>query len=139
MSSGPDGNHPEERSPTRRSATAAATAPAAGRPSLEAGQIVTVFRSRRRAGSEQEYERVAAEMDEHARRAPGFVDIKTFAAEDGEQVSVVTFASAEEQAAWRADARHRAAQDRGRSMFYDEYTIQTGPSTRVRQWRRPED
>src|ERR1700733_14139020 len=89
--------------------------PAAGgeevpHPELAEGQMVTVFRSRRRPGSEQEYHALAAEMLAAAQRSPGFVDFKTFTAEDGEHVSVVTFATPEGHESWRDDVRHREAQ-----------------------------
>ena len=55
---------------------------------------------------------------------PGFIDIKTFTADDGERVSLVMFESPETQAAWRTQAEHRAAQKRGRDEFYESYAIQ---------------
>ena len=102
------------------------------------GQIVTVFRSRRRAGCEAEYQRVAAEMQRAAREMPGFVDFKTFTAEDGEHVSLVTFASADTHGAWRDDLRHRQAQQEGRDEFYSGYSVQVGECVHASQWRRDE-
>ena len=67
------------------------------------GQMVTVFRSRRRAGSEEAYRGVSEAMQAAARSVPGFVDFKTFTAEDGEHVSLVTFASLESHQVWRND------------------------------------
>ena len=64
------------------------------------GQVVTVFRSRRRDQAESDYQRVVRAM-ETAARADGFVDFKTFTADDGEHVSLVTFASPAAQRAWR--------------------------------------
>ena len=96
--------------------------------------MVTVFRSRRRSGAEEEYGEVASAMLEAARAAPGFVDFKSFQAADGEHVSLVTFASEESHRAWREDPRHREAQARGRAAFYAEYSIQSGPATHVRRW-----
>ena len=85
--------------------------------------VVTVFRSRLREPHEG-YEEVADEMEAAARAMPGFVDFKTFTADDGERVSIVVFDSPESHAAWRDDARHRAAQQRGRQEWYAEYRIQ---------------
>ena len=101
--------------------------------------MVTVFRARRRPGSEQEYDALAADMLAAAQRSPGFVDFKTFTADDGERVSVATFATPEDHESWRDDVRHREAQQRGRSSIYAEYSIQVGRATHVRQWRRPSD
>lgn len=111
------------------------------------GQVVTVFRSRLRAragdgaddGADEApgYDVVAEEMLAAARAMPGFVDFKTFSAQDGERVSVVTFASRAAHDAWRDDVRHREAQRRGRDEFYEEYSIQVGECIRTRQWTTP--
>lgn len=88
------------------------------------GEVVTVFRSRLRADAGDDYATTAAEMERYAREMPGFVDFKTFVADDGERVSLVTFASRESHDAWRSDARHREAQRRGREHWYAQYHIQ---------------
>ena len=55
-------------------------------------RIVTVFRSRLRPESVGDYHDTAQRILELARTMPGFVDFKSFEAEDGERVSIVTFA-----------------------------------------------
>ena len=62
-------------------------------------------------------------MLELARSMPGFVDFKTFVADDGERVSIITFASMETHRAWRDHPDHRAAQRKGRERFYATYDI----------------
>lgn len=106
------------------------------------GQVVTVFRSRLRDGVRQDggdYAELAGELRAAAGALPGFVDFKTFVAEDGERVSVVTFASRQAHDAWRDDPRHRRAQRRGREEFYAEYSIQVGPSMHTSEWSAGED
>lgn len=85
--------------------------------------IVTVFRSRLRADHAGEYAETAEHMEILARGMPGFVDFKTFTADDGERVSIVVFESDETHAAWRDHPDHRDAQRRGRQAFYEEYSI----------------
>jgi heme-degrading monooxygenase HmoA len=63
-------------------------------------------------------------MDELAESMPGFIERKTFVAEDGERLTLVTFASREEQHAWRDHPEHRAAQRAGVERLYSEYRIQ---------------
>ncbi len=87
-------------------------------------QIVTIFRSRLKTTAGDEYEETAEAMLDAARRMPGFVDFKTFRADDGERVSVITFADRPSHDAWRDDDRHRHAQRAGRERFYAEYQIQ---------------
>src|SRR3954447_16146275 len=97
-----------------------------------AGQVVTVFRSRLRAGSQEECAETAARMDELARAMPGYVDHKAFTAADGERVTVVTFADRASHDAWRTHVEHRAAQRRGRDAFYETYSLQVAEVTEVR-------
>jgi heme-degrading monooxygenase HmoA len=99
--------------------------------------VVTVFRSRQREGVESAYETLSDEMERKARSMSGFVDFKTFTADDGERVSVVTFSSPADQRAWRDDPSHRAAQQRGRDEFLDEYSIQVAGCSYVSRWSRP--
>lgn len=108
------------------------------RPAFAEGQVITVFRSRRKPDAEADYVRVSAEMEAAARAMPGFVDFKTFEADDGEHVSLITFATAETQRAWRDDLRHRAAQRQGREQFYLEYSIQVGECVHVSRWELDE-
>jgi heme-degrading monooxygenase HmoA len=106
----------------------------AAQPPFAAGQVVTVFRSRRRGEAEGEYQALSAEMQAAARAVPGFVDFKTFTADDGERVSLVTFADLDAHRAWRDDPRHRRAQQLGRTDFYLEYSIQVGECTHASRW-----
>jgi heme-degrading monooxygenase HmoA len=105
---------------------------AATTPPFAAGQIVTVFRSRLRADAGPEYGTTAAEMVALGTAMPGFVDFKTFTADDGERVSLITFRDAEAQRAWRTHTEHRVAQQAGRDRFYAGYTIQVCECTAAR-------
>ena len=86
--------------------------------------IITIFRSRLRTEHAEEYEPVAARMVELAHSMPGFISIKTFAATDGERVSIVEFEDEQTQRAWREHPEHREAQRLGREKFYSEFRIQ---------------
>jgi heme-degrading monooxygenase HmoA len=88
------------------------------------GQMVTVFRSRLTDAAGSAYDDTADEMLRTARQAPGFVDFKTFVADDGERVSLVTFEDSGSHDAWRRDPDHRAAQVLGRERFYAWFRIQ---------------
>ena len=87
------------------------------------GECLTVFRSRLRDDVPDRYFELAGELHERARGFPGFLEFKQFVAEDGERVTLVTFDSAESEAAWRDDTVHRAAQQQGRDAFYSEYDV----------------
>lgn len=104
---------------------------------FEPGQIVTVFRSRLRPDAEADYREQAAQMDALARTMPGLVEAKTFTADDGERLTLVTFADEETRAAWRAQADHRAAQAAGRGRYYARYSLQVCRTLRVATFGPP--
>lgn len=87
-------------------------------------EILTVFRNRLRPEHRDEYGGTSARMTELAREMPGFVDAKTFTADDGERVTIVTFADLAGERAWRDHPEHREAQRAGIDRFYAEYSIQ---------------
>ena len=64
----------------------------------------------------------------------GFIEIKAFTATDGERVSVITFADQASHDAWRHHVDHVAAQKRGRSDYYSEYTLQVCSTIRVSRY-----
>jgi heme-degrading monooxygenase HmoA len=86
-------------------------------------KVVTVFRSRLRPESIDEYHEAAPRILALAETMPGFVDFKSFVADDGERVSIVTFASMATHRAWRDHPEHRAVQQTGRDRFYASYDI----------------
>ena len=108
-------------------------------PGFAEGQVVTVFRSRRRAGVADAYGPLADAMLEAARAQPGFVDFARFESPDGDRVSLVTFDSQEAHDAWRDDPVHRAAQARGRDELYEWYAVQVSTCRSATSWERPAD
>jgi heme-degrading monooxygenase HmoA len=86
--------------------------------------IVTVFRSRLKPESQQEYMQWSARMSELAKTMPGYISHKGFVAEDGERVTIVEFESEEAQRAWSVKAEHVEAKKKGRKDFYSEYRLQ---------------
>ncbi len=93
------------------------------------GEVLTVFRNRLEPGATDDYGALSPHILQLARSMPGFVDAKTFAASDGERVTVVTFADRASHEAWRDHPEHLAAQRRGIDEFYAEYRIQVAQVT----------
>lgn len=93
------------------------------------GQVVTVFRNRLRPEHQASYADELAVVAALAREMPGFVETKTFVAEDGERCTVVTFADAESHRGWRDHPRHREAQRNGVASYYTEYSIAVGETS----------
>ncbi len=88
--------------------------------------IVVVFRARLRDEVDlSALEPLGERMAELAAAMPGFISYKDYSAPDGENVTVVEFASEPELLAWRNHPEHVAAQERGRREFFAAYRIQT--------------
>jgi heme-degrading monooxygenase HmoA len=101
----------------------------------EVGQIVTVFRNRLRADADA-YPEHADRMGALARELPGYVEHKTFTAEDGERVTVVTFADRASHDAWGRHPEHREAQRAGVRDYYEEFSISVGTVDHASHWTR---
>jgi heme-degrading monooxygenase HmoA len=98
--------------------------------------VVVLFRNRLRDDAGDEYATTAKRMLELASAMPGFVSFKTFRADDGERISVIEFESDAHARAWREHPEHRAAQQRGREGFYEEYRLQVCEPIRDYGFRR---
>lgn len=98
--------------------------------------VVVVFRSRLSAEAGDDYSEMAAEMLATAAEMPGFVEFKSFKADDGERVSLVYWQDHETMAAWRNHPRHRVAQSNGRSKWYSSYRIEVADIARQNTFAR---
>ena len=85
---------------------------------------VVIFRSRLRDDVQDEYGPEAMRLFELATAMPGFISVKGFHADDGERVTIVEFSGDAELEAWRDQPEHRGAQERGRTKYYAEYSLQ---------------
>jgi len=72
--------------------------------------IVVLFFSKLTEQAGDEYIATDQRLMEKARSAPGFVDVKSFTAADGERLTIVWWKDLETLRAWREDPEHRAAQ-----------------------------
>lgn len=95
------------------------------------GQIVTVFRSRLRDDADAGYLSLDEEMRTRAASLGGLIEVKSFGSEDGERVTIVTFADRESHDRWAHDPVHADAQRFGREAVYATYSIQVGDCIRA--------
>ena len=87
--------------------------------------VIVVIRTSLRAGANlADYEATGARMDALVRTIPGFVDAKNYKSDDGDEISLVTFASRDALRAWREHPEHVLAQKAGREQFYASYQVQ---------------
>jgi heme-degrading monooxygenase HmoA len=93
--------------------------------------IVVLFRSRLTPEAGTDYRDMAEEMLATARTMPGFIDFKSYKAEDGERLSVVWWQDETTMAAWKNHPLHRIAQENGRSKWYSFYEIEVAEVVRT--------
>jgi len=100
--------------------------------------VITLFWSRFRDDLDEAaraaYQADAARMQALVEQAPGFVAVKSYRSEDGERLTISVFETEEQQAAWRQEPEHVAAQERGRERYYKEYRVQVCTPAREHVW-----
>jgi heme-degrading monooxygenase HmoA len=79
-----------------------------------------IFTSLRTAG-DKGYGKMAEAMESLAATQPGFLGIES--ARDGLGITVSYWESLEAIAAWKANATHLVAQQRGRDTWYEEFKV----------------
>ncbi|MEO6386857.1 MAG: antibiotic biosynthesis monooxygenase [Croceibacterium sp.] len=101
--------------------------------------FLVVFRSRKR--DDLDYQAYSAEsdlMEAMAREQPGFISFKSYEAGDGEVIALSEWEDENAALAWRRVAEHSAAQSRGRSEFYEDYTLFACKHPRIHRFSRTE-
>ncbi|MEX0834059.1 MAG: hypothetical protein WD276_09365 [Actinomycetota bacterium] len=77
-----------------------------------------------RAGMEKQEAALAEQMDANMRTAPGFISSKDYVAEDGEEITVIRFATDADLIRWRDEGLHGSYHDEvGR--YYESFWVQT--------------
>lgn len=100
--------------------------------------FLVVFRNRKRADIDAHaYAADADRMEQLARAQPGFVSFKSYVADDGEVIALSEWADADVALDWRRNAEHAATQARGRTDYYDDYTLYTCDNPRTHRFERP--
>jgi heme-degrading monooxygenase HmoA len=97
--------------------------------------VIVLFRSKLVANPEG-YEAMSDEMYVLARTMPGFIDVKSYTADDGERLTVVWWEDAETLKHWREQVRHRVAQRQGRQQWYEYYRMEVADVTRISTFER---
>jgi heme-degrading monooxygenase HmoA len=97
--------------------------------------IIVLFRSKLVVNPEG-YDAMADEMDVLAKTMPGFIEVKSYKANDGERLTVVWWEDAETLKQWREQERHRVAQHQGRQQWYEYYKMEVADVTRISTFDR---
>ena len=99
--------------------------------------FLVVFRNHKRADIDHAaYGAESDLMEEMARRQPGFLSFKSYEANDGEVIALSEWEDENAALAWRRVAEHSAVQSRGRSEFYEDYTLFACKYPRIHRFSR---
>lgn len=71
-----------------------------------------------------EYGRLGQRMYDIVGNLPGFLSVKSFKAEDGEELTIFRFASEQALEAWRTHPEHVETMKRGHAEFYSSGFLQ---------------
>lgn len=81
-----------------------------------------IFSSQRSAG-EGGYNAMADRMEELAAQQPGYLGIESTRGEDGFGITVSYWRSEADIAAWKRNAEHSVARERGRTHWYGHFEL----------------
>lgn len=85
-----------------------------------------LFRLRLTPEAGEDFARAGDRMLEAAKAIPGsgFVDMRLYTADDGEQLAVIWWRDRETLELWRRDLRHRAVKKAGRERWFSSYDVE---------------
>ena len=99
-------------------------------------EVVVIFKTHLRDGADPEaYRKTSRRMHVLVEQIPGFISIKAYTGEDGEEIDLVRFANEDALKLWKEQPEHREAQRRGREEFYDRYSVQACKVVRDYEFR----
>jgi heme-degrading monooxygenase HmoA len=98
--------------------------------------IIVVFRSKLTSQAGADYQAMDNELESLVRGNPGFIDVKSFTAADGERLTLVWWRDEQSLAEWRNLPRHREAQSTGRQKWYEYYKMEVARVIRTSNFAR---
>lgn len=100
--------------------------------------IAVIFSAKRNTNDDEGYAKAAAAMVKLAKQQKGFVDIDSVRDQDGNGITISYWQSEEDAIAWRDNETHTLIRDKGRSIWYDVYSLQIAKIERSYDWKRDE-
>ncbi|MFC7391485.1 antibiotic biosynthesis monooxygenase family protein [Scopulibacillus cellulosilyticus] len=81
-----------------------------------------IFSSKRSNVGQKGYDAMSEKMVKLAKQQPGFIDVESARDERGFGITVSYWESLEAIKQWKEHAVHKAAQEKGKEVWYDHYT-----------------
>ncbi|MCL7983603.1 MAG: antibiotic biosynthesis monooxygenase [marine benthic group bacterium] len=100
------------------------------------GYYAVIFTSQR-ANADPSYEEMAVRMAELARTQPGFLGMQSARGPEGAGITVSYWKTEAAIGAWKENAEHLLAQERGRKDWYSSYEVRIARVERAYGMRQP--
>jgi heme-degrading monooxygenase HmoA len=96
--------------------------------------IITVFGDTVvKPGKEEAEDKLVERLDPILRAMPGFISIKAYRGEDGEEIGIIRFDTRQSLEAWMQESLHAEAQ-KVADQIYERFWIQTAETYREYTW-----
>jgi heme-degrading monooxygenase HmoA len=100
------------------------------------GTIAVIFVARRTSVDDDGYAIAAAAMERLAQEQPGYVGIDSVRGSDRLGITVSYWSDELAAKAWRDNAEHAAIRDKGRDLWYSDYSLHVAEITRSYDWSK---
>ena len=90
-----------------------------------------IFTSQRTPVDDDGYHHTAGRMAELAKDMPGYLGAESTRGEDGLGITVCYWATEADVANWKQQMEHRAAQERGKQVWYEHYELRVAKVERA--------
>lgn len=107
-----------------------------GKNEVREGCYAVIFASQRTSHGEEEYAATANRMEQLAAQQPGYLGIESVHDADGRGITISYWESLDSVEAWRAHAEHLLAQQSGRKLWYESFSLEVCRIERARNWQR---
>ncbi len=99
--------------------------------------VVVLFGTKMRHDANlDEYGRRSERMNVLVKQIPGFISIKGFVADDGDEILIAKFESEAALEEWRSQPEHVETQRRAREAFHESYWVQVCTTVRDYEFTR---
>ena len=86
-----------------------------------------------------DFKLVEGKMLDIGTKMEGFIEIKEYVSEDGENLMLVAFDTRENMIKWRDHPSHKKTQQRGRDKYFNTYDVKICEVMHHYSWSREED
>jgi heme-degrading monooxygenase HmoA len=104
--------------------------------STRSGKIAVIFAAQRTTVDNVGYREAASAMEALAALQPGYAGMISARGDDGYGITVSYWDDEDSARAWRHHPEHAVIRDRGRDVWYEDYTLDVALISRSYDWQK---